>query len=338
MDEERNNDTNRIIVRTGTWGNVLPLLQRVWSYSRLIRVTSWILRYVYNSWHQTLWDGILSTGELKKAEIFWLGEAQSSVFSNELCLLRNNKPLPLSSKLTIFHPFIDGEGLLRIGGRMELSKLSYTNRHPVILPCDHRVVDLLIIYEHLQLLHAGPTPVSASLAQWFCIICGRRTICAKIHNCVTCKRIGARAKPQLMGQLPIVHLNPWDVFDDTGVDYAGPIYIKTRQDGKIRVVTVCTPIGLYKKTNREGSSDSTSWSQCLKAIPALAGGMLTPESFWMAGSNGSRQLLRHSRVNRKSFICRTLLLLAVTNSLSRSTVVLLSYIISSLPHSVQFAT
>ena len=165
MDEERNTDTSRIVLRTGTQGNALSLLQRVSSYSRLIRVTSWIFRYVYNSRHHTRRDGVLSTGELKIAERFWLGEAQRSVFSTELCLIRNNKPLPRSSKLTIFHPFIDGEGLLRIGGRMELSKLSYTNRHPVLLPRVHRVVDLLIIYEHLRLLHAGPTLVSASLAQ-----------------------------------------------------------------------------------------------------------------------------------------------------------------------------
>ena len=30
-----------------------------------------------------------------------------------------------------------------------------------------------------------------------------------------------------MGQLPTARLNPRDLFDDTGVDYGGPIYIKT---------------------------------------------------------------------------------------------------------------
>ena len=73
---------------------------------------------------------------------------------------------------------------------MELSKLSYTNRHPVLLPRDHRVVDLLIIYEHLRLLHAGPTLVSVSLAQRFCIIRGRRTIRAKIRKFFSFFRTG----------------------------------------------------------------------------------------------------------------------------------------------------
>ena len=110
---------------------------------------------------------------------------------------------------------------------MELSGLTYAKRHPVLLPRDHRVVELLITHEHLRLLHAGATLVCASLAQRFCILRGRRAIRAKIRSCVTCKRIGARPKPQILGQLPTARLNVRDVFDNTGVDYAGPIYIKT---------------------------------------------------------------------------------------------------------------
>ena len=135
--------------------------------------------------------------------------------------------MPRSSKLNIFRPFVDEEGLLRVGGRIELGKLAYTKRHPILLLREHRVVELLITYEHLRLLHAGPTLVTASLTQRFCIIRGRRTIRAKIRHCVTCKCVGARAKPQLLGQLPAARLNPRDVFENTGVDYAGPIYVKT---------------------------------------------------------------------------------------------------------------
>ena len=67
---------------------------------------------------------------------------------------------------------------------------------------------------------------------------GRRTIRAITHDCITCKRVGARARPQLLGQLPKARLNPGEVFRDTGVDYAGPLYIKS---GSIRkpVFTKC---------------------------------------------------------------------------------------------------
>ena len=100
------------------------------------------------------------------------------------------------------------------------------------------IVELLIIYEYVRLLHAGPTAVSASLTRQFCIVRGCQTIHGKIRNCVTCKRIGARAKPQLLGQLSRARLNPGDVFKDICVDFTGPLYIKS---GSIRkpVLTKC---------------------------------------------------------------------------------------------------
>ena len=50
---------------------------------------------------------------------------------------------------------------------MELSRLSYAKRHQVLLSCDHRLVELLITYEHLQLLHARATLLCASLLNGF---------------------------------------------------------------------------------------------------------------------------------------------------------------------------
>ena len=43
----------------------------------------------------------------------------------------------------------------------------------------------------------------------------------------TRKHIRARPKEQILGQLPTARFNVQDIFDNTGVDYARPIYIKT---------------------------------------------------------------------------------------------------------------
>ena len=168
----------------------------------------------------------METKELNEAEEIWIRKVQQSAFSSDIDLLSKGKHLPRSSRIISFGPFLDEKGLLRVGGRLGLGRLSFAKRHPIILPRDHKVVELLIVHEHLRLLHAGPTLVSASLAQRFCIVRGRRTIRSKIHECVRCKRVEAKPKPQLLGQLPLARLNPGDVFSNTGVDYAGPIYIK----------------------------------------------------------------------------------------------------------------
>ena len=184
--EERNMDSSCVVLRTGNQEDALPLVQRTSSYSRLIRITAWIFRFIHNARNQTRRDGALYTEELTLAERFWLREAQRSKFSTELDFLRKHKPLPRSSGIIPFRPFIDEQELLRVGGRMELSRLSYAKRHPVLLPRDRRVVELLITHEHIRFLHAGATLVCASLAQRLCTLRGRRAILAKIRSCVTC--------------------------------------------------------------------------------------------------------------------------------------------------------
>ena len=54
---------------------------------------------------------------------------------------------------------------------MEHRRLSYAKRHPVLLFINRKVVELLIIYiyEHLRVLHAEPTLVSASLTRCFAL-------------------------------------------------------------------------------------------------------------------------------------------------------------------------
>ena len=138
-------------------------------------------------------------------------------------MLFKGKRLPRSSRIIAFRPFVDEKGILRVGGRLGLGRLSLAKRNPMILPPDHRMVEVLIVHEYVRLLHAGPTLVSASFAQRFCVVRGRRTIGAKIHECVRCKRVETKPKPQLLGQLPLARLKSGDVFSNIRVDYAGPI-------------------------------------------------------------------------------------------------------------------
>ncbi|KRY32538.1 hypothetical protein T01_11856 [Trichinella spiralis] len=46
-----------------------------------------------------------------------------------------------TSRLSWLHPFVDEEGFLRVGGRLENSELSTHMKHPVILPGDHADTD-----------------------------------------------------------------------------------------------------------------------------------------------------------------------------------------------------
>ena len=155
-------------------------------------------------------------------------------------ILGKGKALLRSSKLLPFHPLMDEQGLLRVGGRTAQTRLSYSRRHPLILPGDNPLVRLIVRTEHVRLLHAGPTLVAASLSRRFCIVRGRRMIRAEIYNCVTCKCVASTPKPQILGQLPMDRINLSPVFERVGVDNAGPTCILTKS-GPVRKPTYHKP-------------------------------------------------------------------------------------------------
>lgn len=68
-------------------------------------------------------------------------------FKSEIASLQSNKPLPALSALHALHPFLDKDGILRVSGRQEHSKLSYSNLHPIILHGRHSVTKLLVSSE-----------------------------------------------------------------------------------------------------------------------------------------------------------------------------------------------
>ena len=210
--------------------NDLGLLARFSTYNRLKRVTAWLLRFISNCSKRES-DRVrtvtLTTDELKQAEQHWIRRIQHQEYEKEISALEKGNPLPRSSKILSLHPILDQHGLLRVGGRMKHAGLFFHRQHPIILPGRHSFTKLLVRSEHLRLLHAGPTLVTASLSRRFYIVKGRRMIRSIIHACVKCRRVALRPKPQILGQLPADCLHPGPVFGRTGVDYAGPFMVKT---------------------------------------------------------------------------------------------------------------
>ena len=120
---------------------------------------------------------------------------------------------------------------------------------------------LIIRSEHQRLLHAGPTLLTTSLCRRYHITGCRKTIRSITHGCITCRRTSVRPQPQMLGQLPIERITPGPVFDQTGVDYAGPVYNKYGYVRKPTVIKayVCVFVSLsVKAVHLKLVSDLTS--------------------------------------------------------------------------------
>ena len=154
--------------------------------------------------------------------------------------------------------------------------------HPALLHGKHPLTHLIIRDEHLRLLHAGPTLLTASLSRRYHIVGGRKTIRSIARKCFTCRRYTARPKPQLLGQLPVERITPDSIFDKVGVDYAGPVLIKYGYIRKPTIVKayVCIFVSLsVKAVHLELVTDLTSeaFVACLKRFIARRG---LPSLIW----------------------------------------------------------
>ena len=207
---------------------IIPM-NRFSSFTKLTRVTAWVLRFIANcrAHKNNKQDCIttpLTVQEIVKAKNYWLYLSQRECFASEIQALTRNRALPSNSALLCLHPFMDSYGILRIGGREQNSKLSYSAMHPVILHSKHSITKLIIQTEHLRLLHAGPTLLTSSLNRQFHIVGARKDVHSITRGCTVCRRNCEKPKPQMMGQLPMERVTPDIVFENVGVDYAGPVY------------------------------------------------------------------------------------------------------------------
>lgn len=72
----------------------------------------------------------------------WIRAAQQKTFYDEISGLKDEDYLPRKSPVKSLLPLLDEEGILRVGGRINLSQLSYIRRYPILLPKKHFLTDM----------------------------------------------------------------------------------------------------------------------------------------------------------------------------------------------------
>lgn len=223
------------------------LLSRFSSWTKLIHVLSYVLRFVSNSRRQDRLTGPLSVLEVQAAQRRLFKLIQQDAFSDDILALQNGKTC--SSRLQRLTPFLDEDGLLRVGGRLEHTELSQDVRHPFILPKKHSVVNLLIDYTHVQNLHAGIQLTLSLLAQQVWILSARSVVRSRIFQCMICFKQRPKNTFPLMGDLPKARVTPARPFLATGLDYGGPFTIKVHNLRSIRHVKsyICIFVCLVTK-------------------------------------------------------------------------------------------
>lgn len=151
---------------------------------------------------------------------------QRQVFHKEYDSLIRHESISSSSKLNSLAPFMKDDGLIRVGGRLKSSELSFDACHQIVLPRDHTLTKLIIENEHSRNMHSGVQATMASVRQRFWPLALRSTARKIINNCVTCFKARPVFSEALMGPLPAPRVTVSRPFSHCGVDYAGPVTLR----------------------------------------------------------------------------------------------------------------
>ncbi|XP_039863534.1 uncharacterized protein LOC120718871 [Simochromis diagramma] len=202
-------------------------------------------------WHQC---STPPTGDiLEQSKLVIIKTVQQEVYRKELECLASNANIPKSSSLVALDPFIDSEGLLRIGGRLIEAKIGFHEKRPLVLPGRHHVTTLIVRHFHEQVRHQGRLFTEGAVrSAGYWIVGGRRCINRLVFECVTCRRLRGRCEVQKMADLPPDRLSMEPPFSNVGIDVFGPWSVSARR-------------------TRGGHADSKRWAVlftclCVRAI------------------------------------------------------------------------
>ena len=143
-----------------------------------------------------------------------------------------HKSVHQNSRVRNLDPFLDDEGVLRIGGRMHKMKGPMEILHPILLDAAKPkklqagdYVSKLIMQQHIRNYHAGPSHTVAALrTKGYWIIRARRSCESVFKTCVTCQKENKRRYMQKMAPLEVnrvtTHMRP---FTAVHADSVGPI-------------------------------------------------------------------------------------------------------------------
>ncbi|XP_058448694.1 uncharacterized protein LOC131428666 [Malaya genurostris] len=215
---------------------VHPWFLRWSSYGRLLHVIGYCMRFVNNTRAkirtqpptspEVIVGRTLTVNELAKSKTFLIRLAQNDEFVAEINQLDKNKSVSKCSHIRQMTPFLDAERVLRVGGRLNFAQLPYQAKHPALIPTNHPFTRLIVEDFHRKLLHGGGRLLLTAIREEFWPLNGRRLVRNVVRNCFRCTRLNPVPAQQQIGQLPVSRVIPSRPFSVTGVDYAGPLYLR----------------------------------------------------------------------------------------------------------------
>ncbi|XP_003368266.1 His(2)-Cys(2) zinc finger family protein, partial [Trichinella spiralis] len=101
-----------------------------------------------------------------------------------------------------------------------------SSKRPIIVPNNHPATELLIKDYHVMQMHAGVNQTLLAIRTKFWIIRASSAVKKIIRSCPVCRRVETQPHRLRMSDLPTDRVTESPPFSHTGVDFAGPRFIR----------------------------------------------------------------------------------------------------------------
>lgn len=159
-----------------------------------------------------------TVAELAEVELHIVRYVQQETFIQEMKTLSKGSAdttVQRSSALYRLEPVMHEDGLIHVSGRLP--------SHPIIIPNQHDVTNLIIRHFHIVCGHGGKEHTLAQVR----VIRGRSAVHRVLSGCARCKLRDVKPVDQRMADLPADRITAGEPpFSYTGVDVFGPFNVK----------------------------------------------------------------------------------------------------------------
>ena len=111
---------------------------------------------------------------------------QLKYFNKELKQLKmkNKENVNISSKISSLNPYLDENGIMRVGGRLEKSDINNECKHPILIPKCCHISKLIILWCHQKTGHSGRgVTLNEVRSSGFRIVSAYSVIHSLIYHC-----------------------------------------------------------------------------------------------------------------------------------------------------------
>lgn len=201
---------------------------------------------------------------LDETEHFIISQYQQHHFKDLNLALMSGEDIH-SVPIRKLSPFLDGDSIIRVGGRLRFSDLSYDQKYPILIPKDTHLSYLLVSFAHDLVHHQGRHLTLGKIVDLGFFIFGVRSYLRTfLHSCVTCRKLRAKAFQPKMADLPPSRVRSAPPFTDVGLDVFGPLKTVTRKtrngcsSGKrwVLMITCLASRAVHLELLEEMSTDS----------------------------------------------------------------------------------